>query len=319
MQIMALISLAILLSFVRLGRAQARQDELTAPWERAVSLERCGNCAAAEQVLVSAARAAAFFNDLGAAYHFQDKYLKAEWAYRRAVALCRTACGSEPILTMRFTANLANLYLETGQYPKAERLQLGSLAARIEASGQGDPDVIRLTSTLGTLAMHRGRYAEAERTLQDALARWEEVRSGGLESLYVLNNLGILYQSVGRNDDALSYCERAMEVAEKVLRPGDPLRIKVWLNVGSLRLIENGPADAQPYFQTALEISEKALGQDHPLVGWILGAYAVDLRRMHRKTEAKAMERRAKTILQSTAGSPGEKYAIDSADIRRHR
>src|SRR5262245_60807089 len=140
MYITGLISLIILLSFVRLGCAQAPQDGLTAPLERAVSLERNGNYTAAEQVLVSALqqveaagttdpRAAAFFNDLGTAYHFQDKYLKAEWAYRRAVALCRTACGSEPILKIRFTVNLANLYLETGEYAKAERLQLGSLAA----------------------------------------------------------------------------------------------------------------------------------------------------------------------------------------------
>jgi len=322
-----LASLAILFAHVSASGGRTDKDDSTIRLKAAVELKNKGNYEAAERSLRAAVeqaetlgstdpRAAVLFNDLGSVYHFENKYAQAEWAYRRAIDLCQAACGPEAPLTARFTVNLAQLYLETGQYAKAERLGIRSLVIRFKEFPD-DLVYFRLVGTLGDLASVQGRYAEAESAFDEALALWEKHQPGGKECMRVLNNLGVLYYVTGRNAGALSYFERALQIAEKAPQPGDLLRVKAWLNVAFLRLIEHGPVDAEPSFQKALDIGEKELGPNHPLIGQVLDAYAKALKQMNHKKEAKAFEQRSRAILRSTSGLRGPKYTVDVIDLRQ--
>jgi tetratricopeptide (TPR) repeat protein len=312
------------------GSAGADGDEFTAKLKTAIVLQDSGDYQGAEQLLapllkqagalgVADPRMPVLYNNLGSLYHFQEKYVQAEWAYRKAIDICRTHCGLETGLTTRFMANLAELYLQTEQYAKAERLGLRSLATQLEESQPEDPDFVRLLRMIGDLALRLGRFEEAESAFDAALARSEIILPGGTESTQILNNLGILYYRTGRNAAALSYCSRALASAEKVFQPKDPRLAQTWLNTGALRLLLNGPVDAEPFFQKALAIGEGSLGRQDPVVGQILAAYATCLKQMDRKAEAKEYERRSKTILQSASAFRPSRYTVDAADLRVRR
>jgi tetratricopeptide (TPR) repeat protein len=314
------------LSIIVLAAAgRATQDAAIEGLQDAGKLERMGEYAAAEKLLISILkesgisasadrRIAVTFNNLGTAYH-------PEWARcrRKAIEIDRAAPRPGAILTARFTTNLAQVYLETGQYAKAERLELHSLAARLEASEPGDPEVTRLVATTGALAAVQRRYAEAENAYKRALASHEKCHPESDETVQLLNNLGILYRKTGRNSDALSYCERALRLAERILRPDDLRRAKLLLNVAVLQQAEHGPGAAEPFYQRALSMSESALGPQHPLVGEILANYATALQQMHRRVEAKACERRAKTILHAASEANLARYTVCIDDLRHVR
>ena len=105
--------------------------------------------------------------------------------------------------------NLAVLYIETGQFGKAERLDLRSLTSRASEWKLDDADVAWLLATLGMLEYRRARYAEAERHQEAALAIWERLAPKGRKTAQILNNLGLVQTKTGRHADALSSYERA--------------------------------------------------------------------------------------------------------------
>jgi hypothetical protein len=57
--------------------------------------------------------------------------------------------------------------------------------------------------------------------------------------------------------------------------------------------------------RAALEITEKALGPEHPTVARTLKYYAILLRKMERKLEAKHVEARAHALLAKTGNRAG--------------
>jgi tetratricopeptide (TPR) repeat protein len=299
-------------------------DEFSSRLRTAVQLQRAGDYAAAEKLLreeVQQAEAskrvdvgtALVFNNLGSAYHYQNRYKDAEYCFRRAIDICQTGC--EEVFVVRFTVNLAQVYLDTGQPARAERLNLDSLLAGLREGSKDAPDVVRLVVTIGVLADLRGRYTESERTYKELLLRAENLRPYGEDTWLLLHNLGLLCHKTGRSTEAMTYYERALLVAEKAFRPEDPRLAKLLLTMGTLQLKEHGPADAEPFYQRALAAGERALGPEHPLVRQILADYALALRRMKRSAKAREYERRAKKIPRASSEADPSKYTVDISDL----
>jgi len=301
----------------------AGQDRQMERLTTASNLYRQGEYAAAEKVLIETLReiaatglntreSAVALNNFAAACHNLDKYLLAEQNYQRAIDVCERVCASDDPLRARFAANLTELYIETGQISKAERLGLPSRLARMEPL---DPDLARLTSISGSLAAAQGKYSEAVRYFTRALEKFPPESADLI--VQTLNNLGKVYFQMGQYAEGLPCFERALLLSEKNLHADYRRTTILLLNIANLRLVLNGPESAEPFYARALSIAENAVGNDHPLVGGILAQYAVVLHRTGQGRLAKECRRRAKRIVQAASAAELRRNTIDIADLSK--
>jgi tetratricopeptide (TPR) repeat protein len=314
-------------SLVAAGIALAAPDDFVQRLLAADQLHRQGDNAGAETILLEELEKADHFgsdnprkaivlNNLGSVYHFMDKYQQAEHCYRRAVEIESRLGGTGGDSLIRSVINLAALYIDTGQYAKAERLGLASLAEHQATIVAKSPDFARLLALLGDLEQRRGRYSKAQQYEEDALAIFEELAPDGSQSMVTLNNLCILYGETGRNTDALSYCERALRIAEgTTVQPF--MQASLLANVGALQFVVHGTAKAEPFYKKALAIAENALDRQQTLFAHILLSYAVVLDRTSRKVQAEECRRRAKAILEAASMTDPRKFTVDLGDMRR--
>lgn len=297
----------------------AQIDRLTT----ASNLYRQGEYAAAEKALTEVLKeiaatglktreSAVALNNFAAACHSLDKYLLAEQNYQRAIDVCERVCDSDDPLRARFAANLAELYIETGQISKAERLGLPSRLARLERL---DPDLARLTSISGSFAAAQGRHSEAIRYFTRALEKLPPESADLI--VQTLNNLGKVYFQIGQYTESLRCFERGLLLSEKSPDADGRKTTILLLNIANLRLALNGPERSQPFYARALSIAENKVGKDDPLVGTILAQYAVVLQRTGQDRLAKEFKRRAKRILQAASGSQPRRHTIDIADFSK--
>jgi len=285
-----------------------------------------GQYAAAEKNLVAALaetdssglddpRRATVLNNLGFVYQLMGKYSQAESCFRRAIDIWRRSPGTTDLELARCIGNLAKLYVENRQFAKAERLDLRSLAERVQRLHPPNADLARLLVSLGVLERSRSNFAAAESYQAEALEIWERLSPDGTEVVQTLNNLALVYMDAGRHKDALSCFERALSRVETGRMPEDGNVATLFANLGNFQFRVRGPGQAEPYFQRALAIAEKSLGQEHQLTGQILADYAVVLRKIKKKGQAKQLEKRAKAIADLTAaGVPGI-HTIDVSDL----
>ena len=300
-------------------------NELTEKLKVAEQLHREGAYSSAETVLLAALeqadqltandhRRAAILNNLGSVYHSQGKYLQAEQCYRRAMGFGETLSVDDQ-LTAR--VNLAALYTETGQYAKAERLGLHLILERRVMSQGKERGFARLLATLGGLEYQQGRYLQAERHELAALEIWQRVAPDSIETIQTLNNLGVMHARTRRDPEALACFERALEIAVRSLKPGDPMKVTLMANAAAFHAVIEGPAAGEAYYRSALEIAESRLGPEHPLVGAILASYASLLERANRKAEAKERHRRAEKIREAADKTDPRTYTVDLGTLLR--
>ncbi len=309
------------------GIMLSAQDDFAAHLRTAEQLYGQGAYSRAEKILLRLSKEAQSFgpddvrtalvlNNLGAVCHGLERYSEAERHYQRAIVILKRVPGPHDILLAKFKGNLAGLYCDTGQWAKAERLELGPLATRLQSLKPDHPDVLRLLVTVAAVDQAHRRYAESELRYRQALASWEKIAPQSIETMQTINNLGTLYRETGRNAEALACFERALAIAEQTPGSADPLfQIKSLVNVGTLRLILQGPAEAEMWYKRALAIAEPTLGPEHPLVGRILLHYAVVLQLTKRKADAKKCQRRAEAILQAAFREGPTRHTVDFSDL----
>jgi tetratricopeptide (TPR) repeat protein/CHAT domain-containing protein len=79
-----------------------------------------------------------------------------------------------------------------------------------------------------------------------------------------LRYVGISFTSLSRNDSALYYWNKSLEVLEKQQRAESLDAASCQNNLGSFYFGKGDYKTAEPYYKKALEIRKKALGEEHP-------------------------------------------------------
>jgi tetratricopeptide (TPR) repeat protein len=188
--------------------------------------------------------------------------------------------------------NLAGVYLEGGEWRKAERL----LRSRMSAAAQsGDPSAAKFGHLLAELYYERGRYREAMPLEEQAIQFWQ-TRAGPQEPALaaMLNTLALLYARAGRTGEALSLFERSLEILSKSPDPG--LMAKVLMNASTVHVRAGRYVEAGVLISRARVIVEETMGPQSPLLFTALSDEAAVLRKLGRNAEAKDARERAKSI-----------------------
>jgi tetratricopeptide (TPR) repeat protein len=243
--------------------------------------------------------------DFGTAEHL---LLRAKRIWERA--------GDEYRLPLsQCVSNLASIYLESGEWGKAERLLLGRISAPARTT---DPSEARLVHLLAALYYERGRYREAMPLEEQAIQLWQ-TRAGPQDPALaaMLNTLALLYTRAGRTGEALSHFERSLEILSK---NSDPvLMAKVLVSVSTIHARAGRYADARVMICRARAIVEETLGQRSPLLLAVLTNEALVLRKLGRNAEAKVAHERAKSIQEMLAHDGKAPYTVDVIELARDR
>jgi tetratricopeptide (TPR) repeat protein len=117
-----------------------------------------------------------------------------------------------------------------------------------------------------------------------------------------LNNLALLYQSLGNNTEALPLYERALSISEKVLGPEHPSVAAILNNLAGFYQSMANYTKALSLYERTLSIGKKVLGPEHPDVATTLNNLAGLYQLMGNYTEALPLYERALSIREKVLG-----------------
>jgi tetratricopeptide (TPR) repeat protein len=160
--------------------------------------------------------------------------------------------------------------------------------------------------------MLRGQFAKAEQLLTEGLqtlGRNPGVDDGQLAT--ILGNRSVCLSNLGRVREATADAQRALDMLEAE-RHSDPFTIARLLNnMAALSHSTGHDDEAEGYFRRA--VSYAGGSPDMPFWSAVFRNYAILLRARGRKTEAKEMEQRARSI-ERTGQGPG-RHTVDVTEL----
>lgn len=206
-----------------------------------------------------------------------------------------------PILTLWFVR------FQQGEFGRA-REALRDLRA-IPLTQPEDRAIV--SGVLGTQLGMEGRHADAEREFQNALREWHRAgrgRTPGAAAL--LADLGSLYGAQGQYENA----DRAFQGAFDILGSSNETlpedRMKISALRGFLRVREERWREAAEDLSAALMYAERETASNPLFVKRILTDYALVLRKLDRKKEARSVADRARLI-----GTPDGAAVVDVSQL----
>ncbi|MCE7925732.1 MAG: CHAT domain-containing protein [Haliscomenobacteraceae bacterium CHB4] len=161
--------------------------------------------------------------------------------------------------------NLASLYLDMGNYEKAQPLYVEALTVYEKVLGKEHPEYALSLTGLANVYWEMDNYEKAKPLYLEALVIREKVL-GKVHPEYArsLSNLALLYKSMGNNEKAELYYLEALTIKEKVLGKEHPDYALNLNNLANLYSSMGNYQKAEPLFVEALVIREKTLGKEHP-------------------------------------------------------
>ena len=227
-------------------------------------------------------------NNDGVEMAAQARYSEAEQYYRQALE----RLGPSTSDTGHVLDNLAAVYLAKGDTAQAESSALRAGAMLDESDRTGNRVL------LATIYVEERRFAEARTLLEPAL-------SGASGQLAFTLNATLAAAALGEEklDDALGFCQRALEIGAVALGPNHPGMASVWNNLGQVYRFQGRTLDAETSYRKAIEIWTAARGPAHPLVARGLLNLAAFEHDRGRDRAAEELYGRAAGILDRTIGT----------------
>jgi tetratricopeptide (TPR) repeat protein len=282
---------AIILAFTALLSAQSpkmvpgRADARSAAELLAVEKQLLGlveNPAAAQQ---DPFRTALVHGNLGGIYSDLGDAQRAERSYLKARSVLEGANRTPEIRTLwaRTLNNLASMYLETGQYGKAERV----IDLLRTAEVTDEEDRVRIKGTEAGLHRVLGRSREAEEAYL-ALLRYWEAKNNFREAAIIMNNLGAV--SMDRHDPrtAASRFRQSIDLWRRASGGADlPPSLVAVANYGAALLVTGNKKQARDLLREAMYRAIEWHGNGAPATVQITAMYAAALEATGEKKEAR--------------------------------
>lgn len=255
--------------------------------------------------------------ELGSVYQAMRQDLQAEHCYRRALDVVEHSLGPDHPLNALVLSNLLSLYVESGQFAKAGRLQrrCSQFAKTLE---QDLPHANRLLESLGLLSYVQRRYTEAERYFRMALTQMERAQpQQAAVRVHLLGNLALTVVQTSGGTEAEMIAEQARGLAEMSFGKDWPVHVEMELTgvLAAVYMADHRDSDAEAAFMHILELASKSLGPAHPTTAGYKLQYSVLLRRMGKTGAAKEMARQADAILREHAIRGAAWNTVDINDL----
>jgi tetratricopeptide (TPR) repeat protein len=274
------------------------------------ALTRAGNYPAAAQAFRQALAAAEgakiderklveLYDALASAYAESGQYAESAQDYRRALALAKKIEGRQSLKYALLVASMAVLPTQIGnREPVIEELREAVTVNR----GTGSTRELMIVRTcLAQLLMDAKRYTEAESVLLDARADLGSARTAepGLMA-GLLNGLGVLRFDLGCYKESVDLYLESLRLFQALMGDEHPSLLAPLYNLALSYLKLGRFNEAELTFRRANSVCGKTLSEDHATCGVLLEGYAVVLRKLNRKAEAKAVAARSQQIARAS-------------------
>lgn len=244
------------------------------------------------------------FSDLASVALDLGQIEKAVERSQRAIALLVGSYGELDPRVQTLRAEVAAVYLETGQTATAEKL----LRRMTSAPAAGAPNVsVESAFVLDVLACvyaRESKPARAEQAERQSLSMLDALPRADNYSLAAGNvHLAIFLNSQKRPAEALPYAERGLALLQTLPAPQPAMEAGAEMSLASIHAALERGQDADRESSHALQSLESFYGPDHPQTAWMLLARAAVLRRLDRKLAARQFQERGERILKASGNA----------------
>jgi tetratricopeptide (TPR) repeat protein len=330
----------LLLGIAALAGAASWQTDLAEAQRLSVAGQSAAAEAIYQRVIAAAeGLTPAELSSLGSQFHNLSRYRDAESLYRRSLSAWE-ARGPEAAHDRATTLiNLGTLLRTEGRYPEAETLLQSCLQQAEAAAGPDSREAGRAASHLAALYRAWGKFAEAETLAVRADAIFNQDVTGAatdrvnnrrvLASIYieqghydraeallrplldgsqdrltvaVYADLSSAALHQNRLADAESLALQALEIAQRVLPAGHPVRAAALNNLAQSCRFQGRFLDAEKYYREAIAMLEASLGRQHPETAKAVMNLAAFYHQREREAGAEDLYRRVAGIFETAYG-----------------
>lgn len=168
----------------------------------------------------------------------------------------------------------------------------------------------------GSERFDASRYGEAETAYRRELSAQRQAFGDSHEIVATtLNNLAVLYDTLGRHGEAEEHHRQALAMRQKTDGRDSPIVAQSLAALASLYDSQGRFGEAEPLHDQALAIRQKALGEDHAAVAASLAALAGHYSLQGRYDTAEAPQRRALAIREKALGVDHPEVAASLNDL----
>jgi tetratricopeptide (TPR) repeat protein len=160
---------------------------------------------------------------------------------------------------------IANLTLDQGQYPEAEKILRNVIEVRTHVLGSEHPDTLRSRNSLDYALWKGGKYTEAEADFLELIKREEKVLGPEHpDTLLSRHGLAITLDLQAKYADAEAQFRALIKTEERVLGAEQPPTLRSRMEL-AITLYEQGKyQEAEVQLRALSETEEKVLGAEHP-------------------------------------------------------
>jgi tetratricopeptide (TPR) repeat protein len=210
---------------------------------------------------------------------------------------------SLPVAEAELRATIGDVYLELGEYGKAEGMHREALKLAGKAYGRNHPEVATALDNMSIVAYRQGKLEEAEALERQVLAM--RIKTLGRDHPQVamsLINLAAFLQAQGKLAEAETVSRQALAANRRLYAPDHELVTTALNNLGCLLYQEGKLPEAEGIVRDVLAAKTKSLGNDHPEAATLRNNLAKILADEGKMVEAEAAFRQALALREKLLG-----------------
>jgi tetratricopeptide (TPR) repeat protein len=269
----------------------------------------------AERSVVTDRQLVQLHSALAGAYAETGRFLESEGEYRRALALVKRTEGPVSLNYAVLLASMAILPTQTGNREEVIALLREAIAANVRIGDSENITVVR--ECLAQILRKEKRYQEEEPLLLDAVTDLTKQKAENPALMAAaLTNLGVLRFDQERYEESINLQEKSIRVWEMASGTVHPSLVAPLNGLAAAYVRVGRFDDADVTYQRAIDICRKTVGADPIEYAVLLKNYALVLRKLGRKREAKRMETQGQLIQRAVNRHNGIGSTIDVTTLR---
>ena len=221
----------------------------------------------------------------------------------------------QPVAEAELRTTIGDVYLELGEYGKAEAMHREALKLAKEVYGQQHPEVASALDNVAIVLYRQGKQAEAEALEREVLAmRINTLGKYHPQVAMSLLNLAAFLQAEGKLAEAESVSRQGLDANRKAFGNENQYVTTALNNLGCVLCLEGKLVEAEGIVREVVAVERKLLGNDHPDVATSLQNLAKILADENKIPEAETLYRQVLALRRKLLGDdhPDVAQTLDS-------